>query len=158
MLTAEMRDLPQHSSFSSPSRAPAPVPTLFASRWTRFGVWCLAVLSLGASLVYMGNEERPPAAAYALDQDWAATSPFGVNRAAGAPPLMTAPVLSCATCGRVEAVVALRPTDPPAGRKPVFQVKVRMEDGHTQTVRVGKPLAVGTAVTLEHGVLRVASA
>ncbi len=134
------------------------MPTLFSSRWARFGVWCLAVLSLGASLVYMGKEERPPAAAYALDHDWASTSPLGVKRAAEAAPLMTDPALSCATCGRVEAVVALRPTDPPAGRKPVFQIKVRMEDGHMQTVRVEKPLAVGTAVTLEHGVLRAANA
>ncbi|MDB5849910.1 MAG: hypothetical protein JWP29_3662 [Rhodoferax sp.] len=137
-------------------------------------VLCLAVASLGASLAYMGTAERPPGAAYALDRDWAAASPLGLRGATHETPAMVVPAEVCRVCGRVEAVVAVisplaTSAGPPAtahapgaqrnhGKKALFEVQVRMEDGRTHTVQVEKPMAVGTQVTLEHGILRRANA
>lgn len=190
MSTAEMQTLPTTSTMNSAALPPASRATRrAAARPGRDGsspttppstpVWmvvlmvCLAAASLGASLAYMGTAERPPAAAYALDRDWSAVSPLGVDpaRPAAAPMAIPAPV--CDTCGRVEAVVAVtrpavsRPAQAQAdnataeggkartsARRPMFEIQVRMQDGHTRTVHADKPLAVGTPVTLENGVLR----
>lgn len=156
MLTAEIRN---------PSQPPsvhvfAPAPVLFASAWVKAGIWLLAVASLGASLASMDSQERPASAAYALDRDWAANSPLGALRIEPAPeamPPLAVPMPVCAVCGRVESVLPMPPL-PLAGRKTVFEVRVRMEDGQIRTVHLEKRLALGTLVTLEHGVLRVANA
>ncbi|APW35943.1 hypothetical protein RD110_00895 [Rhodoferax koreense] len=121
------------------------------------GVWLLAAASLGVSLVYTGSEEHVASPGYALDRDWAASSPLGVGPAAQAAAPQAAATPTCAVCGRVEAVASM-PHVQASGKKTVFEVRVRMEDGRAQTVRVEKRLAVGTPVMLEHGVLRVASA
>jgi hypothetical protein len=157
--------LPQRAAYEPPQRLPL---------WATVLVLCLATASLGASLAYMGTAERPPGAAYALDRDWAAASPLGLRGATHESPAMVVPVEVCRVCGRVEAVVAVNgspdatsglaapahaPGTPRAhGKKPLFEVQVRMEDGRTHTVQVEKPMAVGTQVTLEHGVLRRANA
>lgn len=160
---------PASQSSSGPSAPPAPTPA-----WLVVLVLCLAAASLAASLAYMGTAERPPSAGYALDRDWAAASPLGVNGAAPAQAPMKIPEVVCDVCGRVEAVVSVM--RPPAdrlasgstagdgrksratGRKPVFEIQVRMDDGQTLTVHAEKPLAVGTFVKLEHGVLRPVNA
>ncbi len=155
MLTVEMRMPPLSSSKPIP-RPPLSRLTWSTSRWMNVGIWCLAAASLGTSLVYMGTEEQPPSAAYTLDPHWAAMPPLGVEADADAPLLLTMPV--CAICGQVETVQSLISAERPAGHKRIFQIRVRMENGHLQTVRVEKPLAVGTQVKLEHGVLRLPSA
>ena len=154
------------SNPTAPSPAPAPTPG-----WMIVLMVCIAAATLAASLAYMGTAERPPAAGYALDRDWSAASPLGVDPAAPTQSPMKIPTPVCDVCGRVEAVVSvLRPPEERVaageggrksranGRKPIFEVQVRMDDGQTRTVHVEKPLAVGTLVTLEHGVLRPANA
>jgi hypothetical protein len=192
MSTAEMQTLPNPSTMNSAAHSPAsraklrPTPSADAHPprggssstappptpvWMVVLMVCLAAASLGASLAYMGTAERPPAAAYALDRDWSATSPLGVDPARPAAPPMAIPAPVCDTCGRVEAVVAMaRPAGARSAsadnvsaeggkarvsaRRPMFEIQVRMQDGHTRTVHADKPLAVGTPVTLENGVLR----
>jgi hypothetical protein len=158
---------PASASNTASSPAPAPTPA-----WMIVLMVCIAAATLAASLAYMGTAERPPAAGYALDRDWSAASPLGVDPAAPTQSPMKIPTPVCDVCGRVEAVVSvLRPPEERVaaageggrksranGRKPIFEVQVRMDDGQTRTVHVEKPLAVGTLVTLEHGVLRPANA
>ena len=184
MTTAEMQNLQNLSSppsmktnvhaasqralASAGSTASSPVPAS-TPVWMIVLVLCIAAATLAASLAYMGTAERPPAAGYALDRDWSAASPLGVDPVASTQAPMKIPAPVCDVCGRVEAVVSvIRPPDERPGeggrksrangRKPVFEVQVRMDDGQTRTVHVEKPLAIGTLVTLEHGVLRPVNA
>ncbi|MDB5894912.1 MAG: hypothetical protein JWQ88_2443 [Rhodoferax sp.] len=168
MLTAEMRTSPQPAStiqIASPSRGTA-APSLWKSSWTTAGVWCLAAGTLAASLVYTGTEEQP----LASHREWTTVTALGLGTAtavAAAPPSYSASVgrTACDACGRVEAVTTLptfktladRTAGRTKGRKPLYEVQVRMATGHVRVVHVESAPALGAEVTVENGTLQAAN-
>ena len=167
MLTAEMRNSPHDSPtlHLAASQRPAAPPSLWKSPWTTVGVWCLAAVSLGASLAYTGADEKPTS----THRDWSTIAAMGLGVdpvAAEEPP--TAPVTraACEVCGRVEAVAQVPAAETrlgapaaarPKARKPLYEVQVRMDTGLVRVVRVESPPALGSEVTLEQGALRAAN-
>lgn len=130
-----------------PALRPSPSNTVATPWWMALGIFSLAFASIGASLAYMWEHERPSGGVVETAAELSHPGRYALS--------------VCANCGLVEAVELVLEQRPAhrggrlARKAPVYQVRVRMEDGDTRTVPQSAPLAIGARVMLRDGVLRL---